>query len=93
MSNELDQLSGSPGHYEADVTDQQFSVVLIDEIENAGINRLQALEILTGQGKIVLVVSHDPTLILLPGKGIDEKWGMYKILRLHRRKRDTEGFN
>jgi len=40
-------------------------IVLIDEIENAGIDRLQALEILTGKGKIVLVVSHDPTLILM----------------------------
>lgn len=40
-------------------------VVLIDEIENAGIDRLRALQLLKGQGKIVLVVSHDPTLILM----------------------------
>jgi ABC-type lipoprotein export system ATPase subunit len=55
-------------------------VVLIDEIENAGIDRLQALEILTGQGKIVLVVSHDPTLILMAGKRVVMKnGGMNKI--------------
>jgi ABC-type lipoprotein export system ATPase subunit len=56
-------------------------VVLIDEIENAGIDRLQALEILTGQGKVVLVVSHDPTLILMAGKRVVMKnGGMSKII-------------
>lgn len=40
-------------------------VVLIDEIENAGIDRLKALEILAGRGKIVLVVTHDLCLMLL----------------------------
>lgn len=50
-------------------------VVLIDEIENAGIDRLQALEILTGQGKIVLVVSHDPTLILMAKQRVVMKNG------------------
>jgi ABC-type lipoprotein export system ATPase subunit len=57
-------------------------VVLIDEIENAGIDRLQALEILTGQGKIVLVVSHDPTLMLMAGQRIIMKnGGMEKVCR------------
>lgn len=57
-------------------------VVLIDEIENAGIDRLQALEILTGQGKIVLVVSHDPTLMLMAGQRVVMRnGGMEKICR------------
>lgn len=55
-------------------------VVLIDEIENAGIDRLQALKILTGQGKIVLVVSHDPTLMLMADQRVVMKnGGMEKI--------------
>jgi ABC-type lipoprotein export system ATPase subunit len=39
-------------------------VVLIDEIENAGIDRLSALELLTGERKIVLMATHDPMLTL-----------------------------
>lgn len=39
-------------------------VVLIDEIENAGIDRLAALELLTGEQKIVLMATHDPMLTL-----------------------------
>ena len=40
-------------------------VVLIDEIENAGIDRQQALEILIQQEKIVLMATHDPILALM----------------------------
>lgn len=40
-------------------------VVLIDEIENAGIDRQKALEILVGQDKIVLMATHDPILALM----------------------------
>ena len=40
-------------------------IVLIDEIENAGINRQQALDILTGEDKIVLMATHDPILALM----------------------------
>lgn len=55
-------------------------IVLIDEIENAGINRLNALEFLAGQGKVVLLVSHDPTLILMANRRLVMKnGGMYKI--------------
>ncbi|MBN2419732.1 MAG: ATP-binding cassette domain-containing protein [Deltaproteobacteria bacterium] len=57
-------------------------VVLIDEIENAGIDRLRAMEILKGQGKIVLVVTHDPILMLMADQRVIMKiGGMY---RLHR---------
>lgn len=83
LSMNLTQLSGGQSRalMVADVALISNSpVVLIDEIENAGINRLQALEILTGQGKIVLVVSHDPTLILMAGKRVVMKnGGMHKI--------------
>ena len=50
-------------------------VVLIDEIENAGIDRLKALEILSGKGKIVLVVSHDPLLMLMAQQRVVMKNG------------------
>ena len=42
----------------------QSPVVLIDEIENAGIDRRQALDLLVGQDKIVLMATHDPILAL-----------------------------
>jgi ABC-type lipoprotein export system ATPase subunit len=40
-------------------------IVLIDEIENAGIDRLKALEMLSSRGKIIIIASHDPLIILM----------------------------
>ena len=40
-------------------------VVLIDELENAGIDRRQALQLLIDKQKIVLMATHDPILALL----------------------------
>jgi ABC-type lipoprotein export system ATPase subunit len=40
-------------------------VVLIDELENAGVDRAGALKLLVGEDKIVLVSTHDPALALL----------------------------
>jgi len=40
-------------------------IVLIDEIENAGIDRKRALDLLVGSDKIVLISTHDPILALL----------------------------
>jgi ABC-type lipoprotein export system ATPase subunit len=45
-------LSGSP-------------IILIDEIENAGVDRKKALELLVRKGKIVLMSTHDPLLALM----------------------------
>ena len=42
----------------------QAPVVLIDEIENAGVDKKKALELLISQEKIVLMATHDPLLIL-----------------------------
>ena len=39
-------------------------IVLIDEIENAGVDRRQALDLLVKQEKIVLLATHDPLLAL-----------------------------
>lgn len=40
-------------------------VVLLDEIENAGINRMKALELLRTRRKIYIFVTHDPYIALL----------------------------
>ncbi len=50
-------------------------IVLIDEIENAGIDRKKALKLLTGEDKIVLIATHDPVLALLSGTRIIIKNG------------------
>lgn len=57
-------------------------VVLIDEIENAGIDRKKALKILTGEEKIVLMATHDPILALMADQRIVIKnGGIYKVLQ------------
>jgi ABC-type lipoprotein export system ATPase subunit len=40
-------------------------IVLLDEVENAGINRTRALELLREHRKIFLFVTHDPRIALL----------------------------
>ncbi len=45
-------------------------IVLIDEIENAGIRKREALRLLAGSGKIVVVVTHDPLLALLASRRV-----------------------
>lgn len=50
-------------------------VVLVDEIENAGIDKTKALEMLLGRGKLVLLVTHDPHTALMAGKRIVIKNG------------------
>ncbi len=50
-------------------------IVLIDEIENAGIDRKRALDLLISSDKIVLMATHDPTLALIADKRIIIKNG------------------
>src|SRR5699024_3061000 len=50
-------------------------IVLIDEIENAGINRRKALDLLVSSDKIVLMATHDPTLALIADRRIIIKNG------------------
>ena len=50
-------------------------IVLIDEIENAGIKKQEALRLLSGEGKIVVVVTHDPMLALMACRRIVMKNG------------------
>lgn len=56
-------------------------IVLIDEIENAGIRKHDALKVLSGHGKIVMVVTHDPVLALMTDRRIVMRsGGMEKVL-------------
>ena len=56
-------------------------IVLIDEIENAGIRKQEALRLLSGEGKIVVVVTHDPMLALMATRRIVMKnGGMTKVI-------------
>jgi len=60
----------------------QSPVVLIDEIENAGIDRKKALEILTGEDKIVLMATHDPLLALMADQRIVIKnGGIHRVIK------------
>lgn len=50
-------------------------IVLIDEIENAGIDRKKALDLLVSEDKIVLMATHDPMLALIADRRIVIKNG------------------
>ncbi len=63
-------------------------VVLIDEIENAGIDRQKALDILVGQDKIVLMATHDPILALMGDRRVVINNGaMIDVIELSERER------
>lgn len=55
-------------------------IVLVDEIENAGIDKERALNALVGEDKLVLVVTHDPHTALMASKRIVMKGGGVKAV-------------
>lgn len=56
-------------------------IVLIDEIENAGVDRKKAIRLLARREKIVLISTHDPILALSADLRIAIKnGGIYKVL-------------
>ncbi|NPA44914.1 MAG: ABC transporter ATP-binding protein [Chlorobi bacterium] len=63
-------------------------IVLIDEIENAGIDRRKALELLVREEKIVLMATHDPILALMGDKRLVIKnGGISKIIESSKEER------
>lgn len=84
MDTKVTQLSGGQSRalMIADTAYMSSSpIVLIDEIENAGIDRKQAISLLTENEKIVLISTHDPLLALSANKRIVIKnGGIHKIL-------------
>lgn len=58
-------------------------IVLIDEIENAGIDRRQAIELLAQKEKIIFISTHDPLLAVSSDKRIVIKnGGIYKVIKI-----------
>ena len=58
------------------------SVVLIDEIENAGVDKVRSLELLVSNNKIVLISTHDPLLALSADQRIViRNGGISKLLK------------
>ncbi len=56
-------------------------IILIDEIENAGIDRKKALSLLLSEDKIVLMATHDPVLALMGDRRIVIKnGGIYRVI-------------
>lgn len=63
-------------------------IVLIDEIENAGIDRRKALNLLVKKEKIVLMATHDPILALLGDKRLVIKnGGISKVIEVDEEER------
>jgi ABC-type lipoprotein export system ATPase subunit len=57
-------------------------IVLIDEIENAGIDRKKALHLLVSRNKIVLMATHDPILALMADQRLVIKnGGIQQVIR------------
>ena len=66
----------------------QAPIVLIDEIENAGVNKKKALDLLVQKDKIVLMATHDPLLILLADRRVVIKnGGMHKTIETNEHER------
>jgi len=58
-------------------------IVLLDEIENAGIFKKEAMEMVKSEGKIILFVTHDPVVALLCDIRVVMKSGaIIKILKI-----------
>ena len=69
--NHLTQLSGGQSRalMIADTALLSWSpVILIDEIENAGVDKRSALDLLVKSDKIVVIATHDPVLALSAGR-------------------------
>lgn len=67
-------------------------IVLIDEIENAGIDRKRALDLLLSEDKIVLMATHDPILALMANRRLVIKnGGIEKVLQTSEEERELLG--
>ncbi|MDU7336669.1 MAG: ATP-binding cassette domain-containing protein [Clostridium sp.] len=64
-------------------------IVLIDEIENAGIDRKKALKLLVAEDKIVLMATHDPLLALIADRRIViRNGGIHKVITTSEQERE-----
>ncbi len=58
-------------------------IILIDEIENAGINKTEILKYIKNENKLVIFVSHDPGIVLQTEKRIIMKNGAIQKIIVH----------
>ena len=56
-------------------------VLLIDEIENAGVDKRRALDLLLGSDKIIVIATHDPVLALSADRRLVFGHGAVKIIQ------------
>lgn len=93
MDTKVTQLSGGQSRalMIADTAYMSASpIVLIDEIENAGIDRKQAISLLTENDKVVLISTHDPLLALRANKRIVIKnGGIDKVIETSNEERES----
>ena len=67
-------------------------IILIDEIENAGIDRKRALNLLLSEDKVVLMATHDPILALMGDRRIVIKnGGIHKVIETTDKEREILG--
>ena len=65
-------------------------VVLIDEIENAGIDRKKALGLLIRKEKVVLMATHDPILALMAEQRLVIKnGGIHKLIQTSEKEKEN----
>ncbi len=94
ISPEMNLLNLSGGQSRAlmisDVANISSSpIILIDEIENAGIRKDQAIKVLLEEGKIVLIVTHDPSLALNSDRRIIIKnGGIVNVIKTTSKEKD-----
>ena len=63
---------------------------MLDEIENAGIHKTKAIELLKGYNKIFVFVTHDPTIALFSDFRIIMKNGaMQKVIKSNDGEKNT----
>jgi|SaaInlStandDraft_4_1057021.scaffolds.fasta_scaffold02438_7 ABC-type lipoprotein export system ATPase subunit len=68
-------------------------IILIDEIENAGIKKEKALEILIQEGKIVFLVTHDPSLALNANKRlVIQNGGIISVLQTTEKEKEIANY-
>lgn len=81
--HQLTQLSGGQSRalMIADTALLSYSpVVLIDEIENAGVDKQNALELLVKTDKIIIIATHDPVLALSANRRLVFQNGGVKMI-------------
>ena len=65
-------------------------IVLIDEIENAGIDRKMDIEVLMKEEKIILMSTHDPILALIGNtRMVIKNGGITKLIETNSKERSN----